>query len=124
MALEMSSEPMQREIRLFRRQYLQLLDTQTLTWPSPETLRSSHAQEWIYENLFQTDVSHFLPPERYRLRILKLLMSKVEQSIVDPDEDVRPRSINKRNYHPFLFCPFYAFFLSLSLSFFLCLVLF
>jgi hypothetical protein len=78
------------QIRLFRRQYLQLLDAQSLTWPSSETLRSSQAQEWIYENLFQTeDVDHFLPPERYRLRILKLLMSKIETSIVDPEEDVR-----------------------------------
>ena len=79
-----------RQIRLFRRQYLQLLDAQNLTWPSSDTLRSSHAQEWIYENLFQTDhVAHFLPPERYRLRILKLLMSKIESSIVDLEEDVR-----------------------------------
>ena len=77
------------QIRLFRRQYLQLLDAPNLTWPSPDTLRSSQAQEWIYENLFQTDdVDHFLPPERYRLRILKLLMSKIESSIVDPEEDV------------------------------------
>lgn len=77
------------QIRLFRRQYLQLLDTHNLTWPSPDTLRSSQAQEWIYENLFQADnVDRFLPPERYRLRILKLLMSKIESSIVDPEEDV------------------------------------
>lgn len=84
------SEEAWKQIRLFRRQYLQLLDAHNLTWPSPDTLRSSQAQEWIYENLFQTDhVDHFLPPERYRLRILKLLMSKIETSIVDPEEDVR-----------------------------------
>jgi len=84
------SEEALQQIRLFRRQYLQLLDAQSLTWPSPDTLRSSQAQEWIYENLFQTeDIAHFLPPERYRLRILKLLMSKIEVSIVDPEEDVR-----------------------------------
>lgn len=78
------------QIRLFRRQYLQLLDTQNLAWPSSETLRSSQAQEWLFENLFQADdVSRFLPPERYRLRVLKLLMSKIENSIVDPEEDVR-----------------------------------
>jgi hypothetical protein len=83
------------QIRLFRRQYLQLLDAQNLTWPSPNTLRSSQAQEWIYENLFQTDdITHFLPPERYRLRILKLLMSKIEASIVDPEEDVRKCSLS------------------------------
>jgi hypothetical protein len=84
------SEDALHQIRLFRRQYLQLLDAQNLAWPSSDTLRSSQAQEWIYENLFQTDnISHFLPPERYRLRILKLLMSKIEASIVDPEEDVR-----------------------------------
>lgn len=84
------SEEALKQIRLFRRQYLQLLDAQHLTWPSPDTLRSSQAQEWIYENLFQTDdADRFLPPERYRLRILKLLMSKIETSIVDPEQDVR-----------------------------------
>ncbi|THY21324.1 hypothetical protein D6D00_07155 [Aureobasidium pullulans] len=82
------SEEALRQIRLFRRQYLQLLDAQNLAWPSSETLRSSQAQEWIYEYLFQTDnVSHFLPPERYRLLILKPLMFKIETSIVDPEED-------------------------------------
>ncbi|THZ38231.1 hypothetical protein D6C90_06471 [Aureobasidium pullulans] len=82
------SEEALRQIRLFRRQYLQLLDAQNLAWPSSETLRSSQAQEWIYEHLFQTDdVSHFLPPERYRLLTLKPLMSKIENSIVDPEED-------------------------------------
>ena len=88
MTQHISEEALQ-QIRLFRRQYLQLLDAQNLTWPSSDTLRSSQAQEWMYENLFQTDnVKHFLPPERYRLRILKLLMSKIETSIVDPEEDV------------------------------------
>ncbi|THZ16938.1 hypothetical protein D6C91_06128 [Aureobasidium pullulans] len=82
------SEEALRQIRLFRRQYLQLLDAQNLAWPSSETLRSSQAQEWIYEHLFQADdVSRFLPPERYRLLILKPLMSKIENSIVDPEED-------------------------------------
>ncbi|KAI4722021.1 hypothetical protein E4T48_01678 [Aureobasidium sp. EXF-10727] len=88
MIQDLPSEQALHQICLFRRQYLQLLDAQNLSWPSAETLRSSQAQEWIYENLFQTDnVAHFLPPERYRLRILKLLMSKIENSIVDPEED-------------------------------------
>lgn len=29
------------------------------------------------------------PPERYQLRVLKLLIAKLERSIVDPEEDVR-----------------------------------
>ncbi|KAK6008776.1 hypothetical protein QM012_000679 [Aureobasidium pullulans] len=88
MAQDILSGEALHQICLFRRQYLQLLDAQNLTWPSSETLRSSQAQEWIFEHLFQTDdVSQFLPPERYRLRVLKLLMSKIENSVVDPEED-------------------------------------
>lgn len=29
-----------------------------------------------------------LPPERYQLRVLKPLLSKIEQAIEDPEEDV------------------------------------
>jgi hypothetical protein len=39
-------------------------------------------------------ISHTFYPERYRLRILKLLMSKIEASIVDPEEDVRKCSLS------------------------------
>ena len=76
------------QLQLFRRQYLQLLDIQHLTWPSLDHLRNYNVQQWLYENCFQESDKHVLPPERYRLRILKPLLARIEKAIVDPEEDV------------------------------------
>lgn len=76
------------QLQLFHRQYQQLLDLPHLTWPADEHLRNAGAQEWIYERCFQDTSNAVLPPERYRLRVLKPLLSKIEKAIVDPDEDV------------------------------------
>lgn len=82
------------QLLLFRRQCLQLLDLQHLTWPSPDILRKYTVQDWIYYQLFTDNDSHFLPPTRYRLRLLKPLLAKIEESIIDPEEDVRARRIS------------------------------
>lgn len=75
-----------KQLRLFRRQYLQLLDLQHLNWPADEHLRRGQVQEWLYEHCFSGD--GFLPPERYQLRVLKQLMGRIERAVVDPEEDV------------------------------------
>lgn len=75
----------EQELELFERQVLQLVDPKELQWPSGDSIRSLDAQERIYQRLFQ---SEHPPPERYQLRVLKKLLSLVEESIVDPDEDV------------------------------------
>lgn len=77
------------QLLIFRRQCLQLSDLQHISWPSSNSLRKYAVQEWIYEQLFADNEHHFLPPERYRLRLLKPLLAKIETSIVDPEEDVR-----------------------------------
>lgn len=73
------------ELELFTRQVLQLVDPKELQWPSSDSLRSVVVQSRIYQKLFQ---SEHPPPERYQLRVLKKLLSLIEESIVDPDEDV------------------------------------
>lgn len=73
------------ELELFKRQVLQLVDPRELQWPSGDSLRSLDVQSRIYQRLFQ---SEHPPPERYQLRVLKKLLSLIEKSIVDPDEDV------------------------------------
>lgn len=87
-----SLEPLEpdslQQLQLFRRQYLQLQDIQSLTWPSSDYLRRANVQKWIYEQCFQTVDSSVLPPERYQLRILKPLLARIENAIVDPEEDV------------------------------------
>ncbi|KXX73966.1 Protein-lysine N-methyltransferase efm3 [Madurella mycetomatis] len=56
-----------------------------LEFPSGELLRDEEVQELIYERLFAGHVTA-LPPPRYRLRILKDLIAKIESSILDWDK--------------------------------------
>ncbi|KIW02146.1 uncharacterized protein PV09_06631 [Verruconis gallopava] len=71
----------------FRRQYFQLVDTKELAWPPHDTLRDLKSQTWLFKNLFDIENITYLPPERYRLRVLKQLLRSIEDSICDPEED-------------------------------------
>ncbi|KAF2640996.1 hypothetical protein P280DRAFT_449845 [Massarina eburnea CBS 473.64] len=72
---------------ILRRQYFQLVDLSQLKWPEGPDLKQANAQSWIFLHLFDTERLPTLPPERYRLRVLKLLISKLERAIDDPEED-------------------------------------
>ena len=76
------------KLNTLRRQYLQLVEPNKLRWPDAATLKAPDVQSWIYTNLFTSDTNSALPPERYQLRVLKLLISKIEKAIDDPEEDV------------------------------------
>ena len=78
----------ERQIAIFRRQYLQSLDPYHLTFPTIETLRLPEVQEQLFHTLFQDGSLLFPPPARFTARVLKLLIEKLEKAIVDPDEDV------------------------------------
>ncbi|KAM0716582.1 hypothetical protein Q7P37_008027 [Cladosporium fusiforme] len=71
----------------FRRQYFQLFEPDFLTWPPKSLLRDAGVQQWLYKQCFDTDANPHLPADRYRLRVLKPLLRKVEQAIEDPEED-------------------------------------
>ena len=76
-------------LRIFQRQYFQLVEPSQLRWPQDAVLKSADVQSWMFAHLFDPAAVKSPPPERYQLRVLKLLMSKLERSIVDPEEDVR-----------------------------------
>lgn len=79
---------MDHQLLLFSRQYFQLFEPDFLAWPPAQLLRDPNAQAWLYRNLFCADSNKYLPPERYQVRVLKALVSKIEQAIQDPEEDV------------------------------------
>jgi protein-lysine N-methyltransferase EEF2KMT len=79
------------ELQIFKRQVLQLVDPSKLQWPCKGALRDPSIQLRIYKRLFQ---SNHPPPERYRLRVLKKLLKLIEESIIDPDEDVGHRLVS------------------------------
>ncbi|KAI1179524.1 S-adenosyl-L-methionine-dependent methyltransferase [Nemania sp. FL0916] len=75
------------QLRLFRRQYLQLFEPDFLAWPHAQLLRRSDAQAWLFKHLFDESRNPRLPPERYQLRVLRPLIDRIEKAIQDPDED-------------------------------------
>ncbi|KAK3058828.1 hypothetical protein LTR09_000393 [Extremus antarcticus] len=75
------------QLLLFRRQYFQLFEPDFLTWPPKQLLKDPHIQEWLYNRLFNADENVYLPPSRYQWRVLKPLVTRIEQAIEDPDED-------------------------------------
>lgn len=77
------------QLRILQRQYLQLVDPLHLRWPDAHVLKEPEVQAWIFSHMFDEASVKSPPPERYQLRVLKLLISKLERSIVDPEEDVR-----------------------------------
>ncbi|KAK0717396.1 putative methyltransferase-domain-containing protein [Lasiosphaeria miniovina] len=68
----------------FCRQYLQL--ELELDYPAEGLLCHEAFQEALYERLFARDAVALPPPQRYRLRVLKQLVAKIEAAIVDWDE--------------------------------------
>ena len=75
-------------LALFQRQYFQLLEPERLAWPEQHELRLPEIQVWIYEHIFDNELIQYPPPERYQLRVLKQLMARIEECIIDPDKDV------------------------------------
>nr|POE62263.1 protein-lysine n-methyltransferase efm3 [Quercus suber] len=75
------------QIHLFSRQYLQLFDPSFMAWPPKQLLKDIDVQTWIFVHCFDDSANSRLPPPRYQLRVLKRLISKIEQSIENPEED-------------------------------------
>jgi len=76
------------QLLILQRQYFQLVEPHQLRWPDDAILKAPNVQVWLFHNLFDAANITSLPPGRYRLRILKQLVAKLERSITDPEEDV------------------------------------
>jgi hypothetical protein len=76
------------DLALLAAQYFQVVDLHALSIPEDSVLIAPEAQGWIWDNMFNEDSVWPLPPVNYRARVLKMLLSRIEQSISDPEEDV------------------------------------
>ena len=66
-----------------------MVDPKKLTAPPMETLKLSGVQAEIYATMFNEATCSFpSPDERYRWRVLKKIVNLLEQSVIDPEEDV------------------------------------
>ncbi|KAJ5312957.1 hypothetical protein PENANT_c018G00800 [Penicillium antarcticum] len=74
-------------IRKLAAQYFQLVDLQHLALPLGPVLVQPDVQAAIYERMFNETTVFPIPPANYRSRVLKLILSHIEESIADPEED-------------------------------------
>jgi hypothetical protein len=102
------------QISILSAQYFQLVAPDSLALPPKESIIKPNVQATIYENLFNEAVNWPIPPVRYRTRVLKAILARIEESITNPDEDVRP--FHSPKGRPFLFhilsCDMFDTFLS------------
>ncbi|KAH8808053.1 putative methyltransferase-domain-containing protein [Xylogone sp. PMI_703] len=69
----------------FCRQFLQLqLD---LDYPDDEHLRKAEFQDAIFARLFREGAVQYAQPLRYQIKVLKELIRRIEQSIIDWEEE-------------------------------------
>ncbi|KAI9728324.1 MAG: hypothetical protein M1834_007728 [Cirrosporium novae-zelandiae] len=75
------------EVSRFKDQYLQLFDPDLLIFPPPELLKKENIQNSLYSEIFKEGSLIYEPPPRYKFRVLKDLMTRIENAITDPEED-------------------------------------
>ncbi|KAL1878365.1 hypothetical protein Plec18167_004437 [Paecilomyces lecythidis] len=68
-------------------QYFQLVEPRELCVPSAEAIVRPAVQAAIYEQMFNEATVWPLPPAGYRTRVLKMIISRIEESISNPEED-------------------------------------
>lgn len=88
------SVPLQRQLNLFKRQYLQLQTP--VQYPDTDNLRQEAFQKALFEDIFKDGATPHGPPRSFKFRVLKELVSRIEDSITDWNQDVGIP-------HPFLF---------------------
>ncbi|DAA79861.1 TPA_exp: Uncharacterized protein A8136_0634 [Trichophyton benhamiae CBS 112371] len=74
-------------LRLLAAQYFQAVEVQSLRFPPGNVLLKLPVQQWINRNMFCEDTVWPLPPLNYRTRVLKMILSTIEESFTDPEED-------------------------------------
>lgn len=89
-------------IRTLAVQYFQLVDPSNLALPPGNVLVQPAVQQALYEHMFDETLTP-LPPTTYRTRVLKQILARIEESITDPEEDVRnplnPANFTVHNLH-------------------------
>jgi hypothetical protein len=75
-------------LQVLQRQYFQLVEPHQLRWLEDATMKQPDVQAWMFHEMFDAEKLKSPPPDRYQLRVLKMLISKLEKAIDDPEEDV------------------------------------
>jgi hypothetical protein len=70
----------------FYRQYMQQI--YDVTYPPGTLLVNPDVQDILFKYFFDSSQNKYLPPARFQARILKHIISEIEKSCKDPEEDV------------------------------------
>ncbi|KAJ5355729.1 hypothetical protein N7517_010338 [Penicillium concentricum] len=68
-------------------QYFQLVELQQLALPPGHVIIQPAVQAALYERMFNENAVFPIPPDSYRSRVLKQIISRIEESITNPEED-------------------------------------
>lgn len=90
-----------------------MLEPDKLILPSSEELILPQTQAYIFATMFNSESLSFIPSVRYQFRVLKMIIAALENSVVDPEEDVclplpcplfgekaSPHAFFGRSFHP------------------------
>lgn len=75
-------------LRVLIAQYFQLIEPQNLQILPGPLLKKPVVQAAIYEHMFNDVVLWPIPPVTYRTRVLKMIISQIEEAYSDLEEDV------------------------------------
>ncbi len=81
-------------LEMFKRKYLHMEDPHEITFPPKELVKSPAAQRWMVDNMFDRRRIKYLPTARYTFRVMKKLLSILEEAMEDPEEDVSIRCVS------------------------------
>lgn len=68
-------------------QYFQLVELPNLDLPPGSVLVRQDVQSALYQHMFDESIFP-IPPDSYRSRVLKEIITRIEESIADPEQDV------------------------------------
>ncbi|KAL8960025.1 MAG: hypothetical protein Q9193_003206 [Seirophora villosa] len=83
---DQGTTPIPKEIGVFIRQYLQMIDPAELTYPPGQLIKSRDIQFLLVVRIFDRRRWR-LPPARYAFRVIKKLISIITLAITNPEED-------------------------------------
>lgn len=75
-------------VALLARQFHEQLDPHLLPLPHGRAIVHPAVQSAIYESMFNEASLWPIPPANYQARVLKMILSRIDEAISDPEEDV------------------------------------
>ena len=87
-SLFIMTSPVLHQVDLLARQFHEQVDPNLLPLPQGRDIVHPAVQSAIYAHMFDETSVWPIPPVNYQTRVLKRILSRIEEAISDPEEDV------------------------------------